>query len=121
LPSDEGSDLTKENTMKHFIKTYAWPVLVIGLAFMAGEALSHLSAALPAGLYLGTVFYAPANTGEALSTMAPDAVRKLWQSGVDVFEQSEDFFAPMEGGAQRLHRDGNGHEQGPRHDDPVRR
>jgi hypothetical protein len=88
--------------MKHFIKTYAWPVLVIGLAFMAGEALSHLSAALPAGLYLGTVFYAPANTGEALSTMAPDAVRKLWQSGVDVFEQSEDFFAPMEGGPNAI-------------------
>src|SRR4051812_22875900 len=87
--------------MKHFIKSYAWPVLMIGLAVLAGEALSHL-AAVPAGLYLGTVFYAPANTGEALSAMAPNAVRKLWQAGVDVWEQNEDFFAPMEGGPNAI-------------------
>jgi hypothetical protein len=37
------------------------------------------------------------NTGDSLATMAPGAVRKLWKRGVDVFEQSSDFFAPMEG------------------------
>lgn len=41
---------------------------------------------------------APTNTYETLSTMAPDAVRKLWQKSVDIYEQSEDFFAQYEGG-----------------------
>lgn len=86
--------------MKHFIKTYAWPVFVIGLAIMAGEAMSAHWGAIP--LALGTVFYAPANTGEALAAMAPNAVRKLWQAGVDVWEQNEDFFAPMEGGPNSI-------------------
>ena len=37
------------------------------------------------------------NTGDSLATMSPGAVRKLWKKGVDIFEQSYDFFAPMEG------------------------
>lgn len=41
-------------------------------------------------------------TGTALATMAPDAVRKLWQKGIDVFEQTNDFFQEMEGGADAL-------------------
>ena len=41
-------------------------------------------------------------TGTSLATMAPDAVRKLWQKGIDVFEQSNDFFSEMEGGPDSL-------------------
>lgn len=41
-------------------------------------------------------------TGTKLATMAPDAVRRMWQSGIDLFEQSEDFFAPMEGGPNSI-------------------
>ena len=41
--------------------------------------------------------YAPPNTGDSLSTMAPGAVRQLWQKGIDMAEQTGDFFAPMEG------------------------
>jgi len=37
------------------------------------------------------------NTGTALANMSPDSVRILWQKMVDVFDQSEDFFAPFEG------------------------
>lgn len=40
------------------------------------------------------------NTGDSLSTAAPNAVRKVWQRGVDIFEQSEDFFRPFEGRAR---------------------
>jgi hypothetical protein len=42
------------------------------------------------------------NTGTSLASMAPDSVRKLWQAGVDVFEQSYDFFNEMEGGSNSL-------------------
>ena len=42
--------------------------------------------------------YTPSVNGTALATMAPNSVRHLWQAGVDVFEQSSDFFAEMEGG-----------------------
>lgn len=41
---------------------------------------------------------APSITGTALATMDPNAVRHLWQQGIDTFEQSNDFFAEMEGG-----------------------
>lgn len=37
------------------------------------------------------------NTGDSLANMDANAVRKLWKRGVDIFEQSNDFFAPMEG------------------------
>jgi len=37
------------------------------------------------------------NTGTSLSAMAPDSVRKLWHKGVLVGEQTEDFFAQLEG------------------------
>lgn len=41
-------------------------------------------------------------TGTSLATMAPDAVRELWQKGIDTFEQSSDFFADMEGGSDAI-------------------
>lgn len=41
------------------------------------------------------------NTGDTLSTMSPEAVRKLWQKGVDIFEQNSDFFSEMEGPSPR--------------------
>jgi hypothetical protein len=37
------------------------------------------------------------NTGTSLKNQSPNSQRKLWQKGVDVFEQSTDFFTPMEG------------------------
>lgn len=40
------------------------------------------------------------NTGDTAAASAPNAVRKIWQRGIDIFEQSEDFFRPMEGRSQ---------------------
>jgi len=37
------------------------------------------------------------NTGDSLAALAPNAVRELWQKGVDLFEHNNDFFAPFEG------------------------
>lgn len=37
------------------------------------------------------------NTGLALSTMSPDSVRIIWQKAIDVFEQTNDFWAMFEG------------------------
>jgi len=41
------------------------------------------------------------NTGTTLATMSPDAQRKLWKKGADVFEQTHDFFMQMEGKSAR--------------------
>lgn len=41
----------------------------------------------------------PAITGTALAAMAPNAVRRLWQKGILVAEQSADFFSKLEGGS----------------------
>lgn len=38
------------------------------------------------------------NTGNTLKTATPAAQAKLWKKGVDIFEQSSDYFADMEGG-----------------------
>ena len=38
----------------------------------------------------------PVTTGASLSAMAPGAIRQLWQKGVMVAEQTEDFFQQME-------------------------
>jgi hypothetical protein len=38
----------------------------------------------------------PTTTGASLSAMAPGAVRQLWNKGVQVAEQSEDFFQQFE-------------------------
>jgi hypothetical protein len=38
----------------------------------------------------------PVITGSALAAMAPGAVRQLWETGVHVAEQEEDFFQQME-------------------------
>jgi len=37
------------------------------------------------------------NTGDTLADMDSNAVRKLWKRGVDIYEQSNDFFSEMEG------------------------
>lgn len=37
------------------------------------------------------------NTGDTFYAQAPEAQRILWKKGVDVFEQSSDFFQEMEG------------------------
>lgn len=94
--------------MKHLInRRCAWLlVAAIGAFFAPHIALSSMPGlpdAFPLMLpLLGEVFYMSNNTGDSLAAMDPAAVRKLWQSGVDVFEQSEDFFDPMEGGANSL-------------------
>lgn len=40
------------------------------------------------------------NTGTTLSTMSPESVRILWQREVDVYEQTEDFWAKFEGNSK---------------------
>lgn len=50
---------------------------------------------------MANVTYQSPNTGDTLATMSPGAVRKLWQKGVDIFEQSSDFFTEMEGPSKR--------------------
>ncbi|MBK1883663.1 DUF4043 family protein [Luteolibacter pohnpeiensis] len=42
------------------------------------------------------VDFTPVNTGDSLAAMDPGSVRKLWQQGVLVAEQSSDFFQEME-------------------------
>jgi hypothetical protein len=88
-----------------FLKTHGgWLFFAICLtaATCAHGAVKVLGEALPFLPMLGTVFYESPNTGTSLETMDPDSVRKLWQAGVDVFEQSTDFFEQFEGGANAL-------------------
>lgn len=40
----------------------------------------------------------PPITGTSLATMDPASVRELWQAGIDVFDQNEDFWSDMIGG-----------------------
>lgn len=94
--------------MKSLInRRFTW-LFVVAVGALIG---SHVIGATPPGgipdwlpvlPVLGEVFYVSPNTGDSLADMDPDMVRKLWQSGVDVFEQSDDFFDPMEGGANAL-------------------
>lgn len=84
--------------MKHF-KECAWVILAMACAYVAGHAMG---AFWGTSIALGTVWYASPNTGDSLAALDPAEVHKIWQRGVDVFEQSEDFFAPMEGGANAL-------------------
>lgn len=98
--------------MKHLInRRCVWLLVVATLAFFAPDlasaapfaGLPHAHEWLPVMPFvLGEVFYMSPNTGDSLATMDPESVRKLWQAGVDVFEQSEDFFDPMEGGQNAL-------------------
>lgn len=74
-------------------------------AFIGAAVAFYFLAAHDALLWipvLGTVFYSSPNTGDSLAAEDPSAVRKLWQQGVDIFEQTEDFFTPMEGGANAI-------------------
>lgn len=45
----------------------------------------------------GTYSVVSPNTGDTFYAQAPEAQRILWKKGVDVFEQSSDFFQEMEG------------------------
>jgi hypothetical protein len=42
-------------------------------------------------------FTASPNTGATMSAQAPNAVRKMWDRGVELFEQTSDFFRQFEG------------------------
>ena len=42
------------------------------------------------------------NTGDALAAMDPDGVREIWQEGCDIFEQTGDFWTPLEGGKNAI-------------------
>ena len=86
--------------MKKFIKPVAYGLFLVACAAVAGHVLGTLY--WVPWLAVGPVFYASPNTGDSLAALDADAVRHLWQTGVDVFEQSEDFFAPMEGGANAI-------------------
>lgn len=93
--------------MKHLVnRRCAWLLVVAIGAFFAPHAVMGMPHGLPDALpflpLLGEVFYMSPNTGDSLADMDPDSVRKLWQAGVDVFEQSDDFFDPMEGGSNAL-------------------
>lgn len=100
--------------MKQFTIKHPWVVLfsvamvatVAGIEYGAIGAwfTAHsLAAALLFTPLLGVaVDYTPPVTGTSLETLDPAAVRKIWQQGVDIFEQSEDFFDPMEGGPNAL-------------------
>jgi hypothetical protein len=88
-----------------FLKQYGgWIFLASCLAVSccAHGMAKVVSETLPLFPLLGTVFYESPNTGTSLETMDPDGVRKLWQAGVDVFEQSTDFFDQFEGGANAV-------------------
>lgn len=70
----------------------------------ASLALTGVFASLvnPAPYLFGAYEITAPNTGTSLATMAPNAVRHLWQKGIDLYEQSNDFFAEMEGGSNAL-------------------
>lgn len=72
----------------------------VGVAFATVAAAAHFGPA--AASSLGTVYYESPNTGTSLETMSPDDVRRLWQVGVDVWEQNTDFFSQFEGGRNSL-------------------
>lgn len=101
-PPEALSQISQEKLMK-LIKQYGgWLFMAICLA-VASTAHNGWANTLAFVPMLGTVFYESPNTGTSLETMAPDDVRTLWQAGVDVFEQSTDFFDEFEGsGAMSL-------------------
>jgi hypothetical protein len=70
-----------------------------GLAILA---LGSVTVSLGMSPVIGVLTNASPNTGTSLAAMEPNAVRKLWQAGVDIMEQSTDFFTPMEGGGSAL-------------------
>jgi len=100
--------------MKDYLRRHPWLALsaITALTVMAGAQYGGVAAWLTAhGLATAILFtpllgvavdYTPPVTGTSLETLDPLAVRKLWQMGVDIFEQSEDFFDPMEGGQSAL-------------------
>lgn len=47
--------------------------------------------------YSSPSFNGAPTTGDRLAALAPGAVRELWKKGVEVWEQTSDFFAEMEG------------------------
>lgn len=47
------------------------------------------------------VTYQSPNTGDTLKTMSPNAQRKLWAKGVEMFEQTHDFWQKFEGKSTR--------------------
>ncbi len=89
--------------MKQFFNKYGgwlFSAICLGIGLTCHNVWTDLMG-LP--FLLGVaVDYTPPNTGTSLETLDPSAVRKLWQMGVDIFEQSEDFFDPMEGGQNAL-------------------
>jgi hypothetical protein len=86
--------------MKNFFKQCAWWLVIVTGVYLAGHAMGAQANALH--LVLGSVFYVSPNSGDSLAAMDPSAVRKLWQQGLDVFEQNEDFYSPMEGGPNSI-------------------
>lgn len=86
--------------MKTLLKQCAWWALLLTCAFVAGHVFAPSD--MPTWLYVGSVFYVSPNTGDSLAALDPSEVHKIWQKGVDVFEQNEDFYSPMEGGPNAL-------------------
>lgn len=72
------------------------------VALLAGTLMASSLVGPGASMALGVAAWESPNTGTSLAAMDADGVRELWQEGVDVFEQSTDFFAEMEGGKDAL-------------------
>lgn len=91
--------------MKLFIKQYAWGLFAVFGALLATQVCGGHITALDwamVPLSLGSVFYLSPNTGDSLAAMDASEVHKIWQAGVDVYEQNEDFYSPMEGGQNAI-------------------
>jgi len=88
-------------------------VIAFAVAITAGPVAGTFAGVAFAGVILASIvnqgpylfgayeITAP-NTGTSLATMDPQSVRQLWQKGIDLYEQSNDFFAEMEGGSNAL-------------------
>lgn len=91
-------------------------MLYVGLAVLAGITTGSLLTGILALFALSVAFshqikanpYAlgfdvtPNINGTALATMSEASVRQLWQDGIDVFDQTADFFADMIGGPNAI-------------------
>lgn len=97
---------------KHRCLALLYMALAVAVGITSGPlagimALFALSTAFafqikPNPYALGAYEITAPTTGTTLATMAPDAVRRLWDKGINTYEQSSDFFTEMEGGANSI-------------------
>ncbi len=91
--------------MKRILSFSGWIILAVGVSatLLTGHGHAWLDTLGVLPFALGTTLdVTPPNTGTSLENLDPLALRKLWQAGVDKFEQTEDFFDEFEGGPSAL-------------------